>query len=112
MYLVPQRFAIDVFHGDKLKIVVSCYFIDVSYMRMIQRRRSAGLLIKAPHSILVRGQTRRQDFERNSAIQLFIQRQINFTHSPSTESTDDFKVSDVFAWIESHGREKKADFCL
>jgi hypothetical protein len=62
-------------------------------MRMIERSRSARFLIKAPHSILVRAQSRRQDLERSFVIQLFIQRQINFTHSTGTESTEYLEVS-------------------
>ena len=81
MNQLAQRLAIDKLHRDEMHAFSFANLIDVSDVRMIQRGRGLRLLNEAPHSIGVSREIRRQNFERDIAIELVVARAKHFAHS-------------------------------
>ena len=57
---------------------------------MIERREQLRFALEARHAVGVRRERRRQDLQRDVAIQLRVARAIHFAHSPGAEGREDF----------------------
>ena len=88
MNFLAQRHAVNKLHRNEVHAVSFTNFIDVSDVRMIERRRSFGFLDKPSHSILIRSQFSRQNLQRHLAFELRVLRQIHFAHSTFADLRD------------------------
>src|SRR3979409_31392 len=73
------------------------YLINVRDVGMIERCGGPGLLPKAPHTLLIRGKTGRQDFDRDFAIQLRVFCQIDLTHATGAKLRADLVTAEYCA---------------
>jgi hypothetical protein len=64
--------------------------IERADVRMIQRGNGMGLAVKAFAELRVAGHVRRQDFDRDRAIETGIPRFVDFAHPAGAERRDDF----------------------
>jgi len=104
--LVAQRHAIDVLHCDEVEIIHCSDLVDVRDVWVIERRGRRGFLFEAPHSILVRSEVSRQDFQRDFAIQTRVLREVNFAHAARTEEGANLVATELGLGRKSHAKEK------
>src|SRR5206468_10782845 len=76
--------------------------VNCDDVRMIQRRSGLRLLHEPPHAIRMSSNIRRQNLQRNFAIQLCILRQINFTHSARANLCADFVTAKSYTGGKRH----------
>jgi hypothetical protein len=69
---------------------------------MVKRAGSTRLLFKAPQSIFINGEGRRNYFDRDVATQLRIARSVNLAHSSGTELGTDFITTEFCADAQTH----------
>ena len=99
MDFLAQCSTINVLHRDEMHALSYgratarlTNFINVSDVRMVQRRRSFRLAHEALHPISIRSNLSGQNLQSNLAIKLCILRQIHFAHPAHAELRDDFVV--------------------
>ena len=75
-----KRLPIDELGDDERSGVQIAEVVDDHDVRMVQARGCARFLVEAPQTFLVHCEFRREEFERDRAIQLAVVRQVHFTH--------------------------------
>jgi hypothetical protein len=73
-------------------------------VRMIERRENLCLAMEARKSIRIARESRRQNFQRDVAIELRITCAIHITHAACANGDDDFIRSEASAGTERHVR--------
>ena len=64
-------------------------------IRMIQRGERVGFLFKSRGELRIVCTLRRENFQRNEAVQRFLTRLVNHAHATATETLDDFELREV-----------------
>ena len=70
---------------------------------MIERCEQSGFAFEARHAIGVRGERRRQDLQRDVALQLGVARAIHLAHPAGPEGAEDLVDADAGARFNGHG---------
>jgi hypothetical protein len=83
-----QRLAFDELHRDVGDRILAADVVDGHDVRMIESRGGARLLLEAPER-LGAGDVRRQDFQRDVAVELRITGAVNLSHSAGADRRDD-----------------------
>jgi len=94
MDLLAQSLSVDILHPDEMHAFALADLVDVRDVRMIQRGGCHSFLIKAPHSILVRGEIGGQDFQCDLAMQTRVFRQIHLPIPPAPDLRADLVASE------------------
>src|SRR5439155_16070830 len=97
-----QRLAVDMFRRNEVRTIVLADIIDMSNVRVVKRRRGFSFPNEPLHSVAIRGHFRRQNLQRNFAIQLCIMRQIHFTHSALANLCADFVTAKSYTGGKRH----------
>ena len=71
-------------------------FVNRNDIRMIQGGGGLCFLHKPSHPVGISGKFRRQNLERNAAVEFCIGGKINFAHSASAQKFFDFIMPDFF----------------
>src|SRR5205085_6104374 len=87
-YSLPEGFAFDIFCGDEVDGVGLADLEDGDDIRMIQSRRGARLLLKAPQAFGVPGEVSWQQLQGNATAQPRILREVNFAHAAAPDKLD------------------------
>jgi hypothetical protein len=66
--LLPQGLAVDKLHRYEVHAVAFTNFVNVRDVRMIERRRSFGFLLKPPHPIMIGGSRWRPELSPQRSI--------------------------------------------
>ena len=90
MNLFAQGHAIDELHHDEVGSFVFTNLMDLGDVRMIERGGRLRLTNEPLHTIAIRSNIRRQNFQRDSAIELGVLRQIHLTHPAHADLRADF----------------------
>ena len=64
-----ERLALDEFHRDEVQLVGAVDLVDGDDVGVVERRGRAGLVLEAAAPLVVRGQLRRQQLERDAPLQ-------------------------------------------
>lgn len=102
--LLPERAAIDVFGSDEMEPVCAAKLVNGEDVGMIQRGGSASLLLEAPQAARITRQDGHQHFDRDSAPQDGIGREIDLAHSARADGGKDLVMADRFARVDQLGR--------
>src|SRR5258708_23029116 len=97
MYLLAQGDTLDVLHRNEIQAFALANLVDVRDVRMIERGRGLGLLIEAPHAVLIKSNFGRKNLERNSAMHLGVFCEIHLTHSARPNLRADFIATELCA---------------
>jgi hypothetical protein len=97
MDLLAQRDSVDKLPRDELCAVTLTNLVDVSNVRVIERRRGRRLLFEAAHSILVSGHFRGKSLQRHFAMEPRILRKIDLSHAAGQRATISYGPS-VSGW--------------
>ena len=76
-----QRLALQKLRDEIRRAVMLAKIMNRQNVGMIQRRDRLRLLLKAPQPFRIAGKRRRQNFDRNLAIQPRVSRAIHLTHA-------------------------------
>jgi hypothetical protein len=109
LQLFAQSLAFDVFGGDKMQIFFGAEFVNRQNIRMIERRSGFGLALETAQQILVFGRRFRQNLERDSAVEIIVERQINLAHPSFADLREDFVSPEILIAFK-HGKIKIITF--
>src|SRR5467141_2159724 len=105
MDFLAHSLAVDELHGDEIHAVALTNFMDGRNVWMIESGRSLGFANEAFHAIRLRRNFRRQNLQRNFAIQLVVTLQILFAHSAFANLRADFVAAEFGADLKRHLRD-------
>src|SRR5579872_33395 len=101
---VGQRFAVELLHDEKYRTVLRANVVEMADVRMIQRRDSPRLSLKARIQFGVRRKVRRQNLDCDRAVEPRVARPIHLSHAACTERRLDFVGPQFAARREWHSR--------
>src|SRR5437588_12602918 len=84
-HVLAQGLALDELSGDKMTRIDLANLEDGQDVWVVQRRGRPRFLLKAPHALVIPGETNRQYFDRDFATQAHIFGQVNVPHSTSAD---------------------------
>ncbi|MBZ5582546.1 MAG: hypothetical protein LAQ30_10155, partial [Acidobacteriia bacterium] len=87
-----QRAALDVLHGDVVHAVLPVDVVDVNDIGVAQRRGGLGFLHEAPLALGVGHFVRRQNFNRDEAVEVGVARLVDHAHTTLAEGFEDLIV--------------------
>ena len=70
---------------------------------VVERRDSLGLTLEAGAPLLVGGEVRGQQFDRDRALEPCVARSIDLAHAPGRERRDDLVWSEAGGWPKPSG---------
>ena len=76
--------------------------MDLTDVRMVQRRNRAGLLLEATDAVGVRGQILWQHLDGDVAIKACVARAIHLAHPAAAEERDDFVRAEAHTRFQGH----------
>ena len=80
-----ERFSIEDLGDDVRGAGLDADVVDREYVRMIQPAGSSRFLLESAPAIRIVGKCRRQDFDRDVAVQLMIACPIHLAHAPGAQ---------------------------
>ena len=86
---IGQRRPFDQLHHQRDGPARLLQAVDVRDVRVVQRRENFGFALKAGEPVGVRRDRRRQDFDRDLALQVGIGGAVHLTHAAHAEQGDD-----------------------
>ena len=89
-HAIVQRVALDQLEHQGRHAAGVFETVDCPDVRMIERREQSRFALEARHAIGVRRERRRQDLQRDVAIQLRVARAIDLAHAAGAEEREDF----------------------
>jgi hypothetical protein len=89
---LAEVLALDDLHGVEDDVAFAPDIVDVSQMRVADRRGRPGLALEAPQSIGVLSELGRQDLECHVAVQARVARAVNLGHAALAEQAGDLVV--------------------
>jgi hypothetical protein len=97
-----QRLSIEDLGDDVRGSALDADVVHREYVRMIQPTRSSRFLLESAPPIRIAGKRRRQDFDRDVALQLMVACPIHLAHAPSAQRAQYFEAAKAIAHRESH----------
>ena len=92
-----QRLPFQQFHDDEMLALVLLDGVDRADVRVIERRRRAGLALKPLERLRVAPEFRRQELQRHAAAQTRVFRFVDHAHTAAAERPDDIIVRHALA---------------
>ncbi len=98
----PQRFSLEQLRHDVGRALVGSHVVDREDVRVVQLPGRLGLQLEAPQPVGVGRERRRQDFDRDLALQAGVARPVDLAHSAGAERRDDFIRSETGSRRNAH----------
>ena len=100
---LAKRLAFEKLGDDPGRPLVHADVVDREDIRVIQAARGARFLFEPALAIGIARECRRQDLDRDVALQLRIARAIDLAHAADAETSEDLESADPIARGEAHG---------
>ena len=94
---VPERLALQQFHGDEGSPIGLVNLVDRADVRVVQRGRSFGLPLETAESLCVVGEVVRKELQGDVATELQVFRFIHDTHAPAADPAEDAVMGNCLA---------------
>jgi hypothetical protein len=107
-----ERATVDKLCDEVLAAIHLADVVDRKDMRVIERRERMRFALEAGQPIGVRGEQRRQDFDRHLARQLRVAREIDLAHAAGAQDIDDFVRAEAIAAVQRTARQLVDDWRL
>ena len=98
-----ERLALEILHHEIARALVFADVMDRADVRMIQRRNRACFAFEPRAQVGIGRQFRRQDLDRDGAIEARIAGLVDLAHAARAERRDDLEVAQANAGFEGHG---------
>ena len=103
---VRECLAIQVLHHQEIGAVFVTDVVERTDVRMVEGGNRPRLAFKPFPEVRVRRDIRRQDFDRDAAIQACVARFVDFAHAARTDERDDFVRAETSAGSKGHRRSR------
>ncbi len=97
-----ERAAAHVLHGDEVHPILLRDLVNRDDVGMIQRGRSLSFVHEPPPAVGIGDLVRRQNLQRNKAIEPGVARLPHLAHASRAEQRDDFVRAEADTWSQAH----------
>ena len=86
---IGERLAFDVLHDEEVDATLAADVVERADVRMVQTGNRTGFPLEALAGVWVAGHIRRQDFDRNGAVEASVSRLVDLSHPTCTNGRED-----------------------
>ena len=109
---IGKRRSLDELHRQRERASGLLDAENVGDVRMVERGKDFGFALKTREPVGIGRDRRRQDFDRNLALQIRVGRAIHLAHPACSERAEDFVRSEARAWRHRVGLERRCPMLL